>query len=80
MANKSLHHLLAETSRRDPLDLYELLKEIGSGTYGEVYKVNLTFIKDWVIFYLHKLTELDTQRLIYLLSHSPSEGMNLYRR
>ena len=39
MAQIHSQALSADISRRNPQDEYELIQRIGSGTYGDVYKV-----------------------------------------
>jgi len=41
--------LSSDISRRNPQDEYELLQRIGSGTYGDVYKVSLQMIENNVL-------------------------------
>lgn len=50
--------LSSDISRRNPQDEYELIQRIGSGTYGDVYKVRFQYL------FLFK-------RVILLISHIP---------
>lgn len=41
MATVNANALSSDISRRNPQDEYELIQRIGSGTYGDVYKVGI---------------------------------------
>jgi len=65
MASLNANVLSSDISRRNPQDEYELIQRIGSGTYGDVYKVSISFnlILLWLMimarcqlpFLLHRL-------------------------
>ena len=42
MAAVNANALSSDISRRNPQDEYELIQRIGSGTYGDVYKVGIS--------------------------------------
>lgn len=61
-------NLMSDISRKNPQDDYELIQRIGSGTYGDVYKVTLYYI-----YKNHRIVNLRKTYLNYKLS------LNCYR-
>jgi len=82
MAAAHSHHnanlLSSDISRRNPQDEYELIQKIGSGTYGDVYKVSLKLHRSFTL--IHSLPasaatshELRAVLPIWLLYHSTTQ-------
>lgn len=55
--------LRSDISRRNPQDEYELIHRIGSGTYGDVYKVRDEETKAFVLKHAGFLCDLQAKRL-----------------
>ncbi|KAI8116907.1 Mitogen-activated protein kinase kinase kinase kinase 3 [Lucilia cuprina] len=60
MAHHNANLLSSDISRRNPQDEYELIQKIGSGTYGDVYK--LKRLKVCETFRIHQLILLLTEQ------------------